>query len=134
METVGQEDSIPPAPLRKIHQKSGPPSCYVRTRSQEWDKANNVAVRRSTKKDLQYVVDCGSTRKRGDREVKVRGAEKVVKTGGGSDMTNKMGVKVGCVGDYGDIAVGKKGGSSKMISYLLKNKNKQMVSYLVKGN
>ena len=54
LETVGQEDSAPPAPPappRRILRKSGPPSCYVGTRSQDQDKANNAAVRRSTKVD-----------------------------------------------------------------------------------
>ena len=54
LETVDQEDSAPPAlttPPRRSQQKRGPPSFYVKNRSQEQEKANNVAVRRSKKGD-----------------------------------------------------------------------------------
>ena len=52
LETVGQENSSPPnppVPPRRIQGKIGPPSCYVRTRSQDREKENNLPVRRSTK-------------------------------------------------------------------------------------
>ena len=54
---------------------------------------------------------------------------------GGSDMTKNMVVQGGCVGDDGDSAVGNRGGSSTMASYLpKKRRRKQMVSSLIKGN
>ena len=81
---------------------------------------NNVVVRRSKKSYWQQVVDYGSTRNKGDREMKVGGAEQGVKAGGRSYITKKMGVKVGCVGDDRDSNVGKRGRSSTMARYLLK--------------
>ena len=39
-------------------------------------------------------------------------------------MTKKMVLQGGCVGDDGEIAVGKRGGSSTMASYLPKKKTK----------
>ena len=54
--------------------------------------------------------------------VKRVGREKGVKTGGGSYMTNNMRVQGVCIGDYGYIAVGKRGGFSKIASYHPKRK------------
>ena len=46
------------------------------------------------------------------------GLENGVKAGGESDTTNNMGVQGVSVGNDGDSAVGKRGGSSTMASYL----------------
>ena len=81
LETIGQEDSAPPVPHTRSRQKNVPPSCYVGTRSQEREKAKNVTVRRSKKRDLHQVGDGGSTRKIGDREVNGGGTENGVTPG-----------------------------------------------------
>ena len=83
METVEQEDSAPNAPPSlpvRSSQKSGPPSFHINNRSQEREKANNVAVGGSTKGDQHQVGDGGSKRKRGDRKEKGGGEEKGVKS------------------------------------------------------
>ena len=47
-----------------------------------------------------------------------------MKAGVVSDTTKAMGVQGVCVGDYGDSAVVKRGGSSTMASYLPKKEKK----------
>ena len=125
LETVVQEDSVQPAPPRRSWRKSCITSLYVGTRPKEREKTNNVAVMNFTKGDLQQVGYGGSTKKRGYREVKGGGAEKVVNSGVVSDITNRIGVKWVCVGGDEGSAVGKRVGSSKMASYLPKRNIKK---------
>ena len=49
-------------------------------------------------------------------------SRKGVNTVGGSDITNKMGVQGVCVGGDEDSAMGNRGGSSTMASYLPEGK------------